>query len=328
MDKTKTWRTLVVGTGLCLSLGLASVQAQTILKFGHTNPETHEFGHAAQTFKKELEAATEGRFRVEIFPNSQLGGEREMVESVQLGTLDMVLSTTGPLSNFVPEVGVTDIPFLFRDADHARRVFDGDIGQDLLEKFRTKGLVALAWSDQGFRHLSNHKQPVNIPDDMKGLKIRTMENPVHIEAFKTLGVLASPLSWPEVVPALQQGVVDGAEIPVTAMQALKWWQIQRYATLTGHVFSSTLIIASPKLFNSLSSDDQETFRSAARKASNAQRTYVDERQADALAQLKAEGMEIVETVDTEAFQRALEPAYASFAKKYGRDKIDAILNIR
>lgn len=313
---------------ICLALGVTGAQAQTVLKFGHTNPEAHEFGHGARVFKKELEAATDGRYRIEIFPNSQLGGEREMVESVQLGTLDLVLSTTGPLANFVPDVGVTDIPFIFRDAGHARQVFDGPIGQDLLEKFRKRGLTALAWSDQGFRHLSNQKHPVRTPEDMKGLKIRTMENPVHIQAFKTLGVLASPLSWPEVVPALQQGVVDGAEIPVTAMQSLKWWQFQRNVTLTGHVFSSTLIIVSPRTFDALSPADQEAFRQAARKASEAQRAYVDERQAAALAQLKAEGMDVVETIDTAAFQKALEPAYASFAKKYGRDKIDAILNVK
>lgn len=328
MKTKKILRGLIAGTGLSLALSLSAAHAQTVLKFGHTNPEAHEFGHAAKTFKKELEAATNGRYRVEIFPNSQLGGEREMVESVQLGTLDLVLSTTGPLSNFVPEVGVTDIPFIFRDAGHARSVFDGPIGEELLKKFRAKGLVALAWADQGFRHLSNNKQPVNGPEDMEGLKIRTMENPVHIEAFKTLGALASPLSWPEVIPALQQGVVDGAEIPVTAMQSLKWWQLQKYVTLTGHVFSSTLIIVSPKVYNSLSDEDKEAFRQAAIKASAAQRQYVDEKQAQALAQLKAEGMEIVESIDTEAFQKALEPAYATFAKKYGRDKIDRILNVQ
>ncbi len=328
MMTTRRWTTVLSAAGLCLSLTLPSAaQSQTVLKFGHTNPENHEFGHAAQVFKKTLEANTDGRYRIDLFPNSQLGGEREMVESVQLGTLDMVLSTTGPLSNFVPEVGTTDIPFLFRDAVHARQVFDGEIGQDLIDKFRARGLYALAWSDQGFRHLSNNERAVHLPDDMKGLKVRTMENPVHIEAFKTLGVLASPLSWPEVVPALQQGVVDGAEIPVTAMQSLKWWQMQRYVTLTSHVFSSTLIIMSPKVHRALSPEDQQAFLQAAREASAAQRRYVDERQADALAQLKAEGMEIVETIDTAAFQKALEPAYDTFARKYGRDKIDAILNM-
>src|SRR5574343_299779 len=164
-----------------------------------------------------VEKSSNGAFKFKQFPSSALGGERDMIEGLQLGTLEAVIVSTGALSNFVPEVGVVDIPFLFRDTQHARNVLDGDFGQDLLTKFKKRGLIALAWGEQGFRHLSNNKVSVSKPEDLKGLKIRVTENPVHITAFRTLGASPTPMSWPEVISALQQGTIDGQENPISVL---------------------------------------------------------------------------------------------------------------
>ena len=204
--------------------------------------QNSHYGVAVDTFAREVEKRTNGRYKVQNFYAGALGAERESIEGVQLGTLDLTLTSTGPLPNFVPEVAILDIPFLFRDYAHARAVLDGPIGQEMLQKFPPKGIVALAWAENGFRHMTNSKRPVNGPDDLKGLKMRTMENPIHIQAYKQFGILPTPMAFTEVYTALQQGTVDGQENPLSVITAAKLDQVQKNLTLTGHVYSPALIL--------------------------------------------------------------------------------------
>src|SRR5690606_333973 len=180
----------------------APVLAQTTLKMAYALSENSHYGAGGAAFAQSLQGSGTD-FTIQQFPNSALGGEREVIEGLQLGTIDLAIVSTGATLNFVPQTGVFDIPFLFRDLAHARKVLDGKIGQDMLAAFPERGLVALAWGEQGFRHLTNNVRAVNGPADIKGLKIRTTENPIHIAAFKELGVLATPMAWPEVATALQ-----------------------------------------------------------------------------------------------------------------------------
>src|SRR5205085_9280147 len=186
--------------------------------------QNSHYGVAIDTFAREVERRTGARYKVQTFYSSALGAERESVEGVQLGTLDLTLTSTGPLPNFVPEIAILDIPFLFRDYPHARSVLDGPIGTDLLVKFEPKGIHALAWGENGFRHMTNSKRPVNSPDDLRGLKMRTLENPVHIQAYKAFGIIPTPMAFTEVFTALQQGTVDGQENPVSVITAAKFDQ--------------------------------------------------------------------------------------------------------
>src|SRR3546814_837912 len=160
-----------------------------------------------------------------------------MVESVQLGTLDLAITSTGPIPNFVPEAGIFDIPFLFRNAEHGRAVLDSSIGEKFKDKFMATGLKLLAWSDQSFRNITNNERTIATPEDAKGLKLRTMENPIHIAGFQAMGVLATPRSCTEVPSALQQGTIDGQESPIPNIVSLKFSQTQKYLSLTRHVFS-------------------------------------------------------------------------------------------
>ena len=201
-------------------VGLAApVQAQTVLKFGSAVSKDSHYGVASAVFCAEIEKNTNNRYKCQEFPSGSLGGEREMIEAVQLGTLDLVVTSSGPLGNFVPEVKIFDIPFLFRDYDHARKVLDGKIGQDILKKFQSKGLVGLVWGENGFRHMTNSKRPIKTPDDAAGLKMRTMENKVHMEGYKAFGILPTPMSFTELFTALQQGTVDGQENPIPVILA-------------------------------------------------------------------------------------------------------------
>lgn len=317
---------LAVLAGAIASAG--PVAAQTTVKIGYSLPNTSHYGAGAGAFAAELEKAAAGRFKVEQFPASALGGEREMIESVQLGTLDLVITSSGPVGNFVPEVAITDIPFLFRDTAHARAVLDGPIGQDLLGRFPAKGLVALAWGEQGFRHLTNGKRVVQGPDDMKGLKLRTMENQVHMLAFRTLGANPTPMAWPEVVQGLQQGTIDGQENPISVIVSAKMSEVQKHLTLTRHVFSPALIIVSKQRFDALNDADKAAFRAAGKAGAAAMRAFVDDVETKGVETLRGQGMQVVTAVDTAKFQTVLAPAYAEYGKRFGQAKIDAIRDFK
>jgi len=308
--------------------GMAGAQAETTIKIGYATTATSHYGVGSTVFCDEIEKGTQGRYKCQQFPSSALGGEREMIEAVQLGTLDVVNTSTGPVGNFVPEVKIVDIPFLFRDYAHARKVMDGPIGQDLLTKFPAKGLVALAWTENGFRHMTNNKRSIVKPEDAAGLKMRTMENKVHMEGYRAFGIQPTPMAFPEVFGALQQGTVDGQENPIPVILASKFSQVQKHLSLTGHVYSPALLITSPRLMNKLSDADKKVFYAAAKSASAAQRKKVNEDEDNGIAQLEKEGMTVVRKVDGQAFRNALLAPYAEFSKEFGADNIRKIQNVR
>jgi tripartite ATP-independent transporter DctP family solute receptor len=315
----------------CLVAAIACAQpaaAQITLRINIALAQNSHYGVAIDTFAHEVERRTAGRYKVQTFYSGALGAERESVEGVQLGTLDLTLTSTGPLPNFVPEVAILDIPFLFRDYAHARAVLDGPIGQDLLAKFPAKGMVGLAWAENGFRHMTNSKRPVNAPEDLRGLKMRTMENPIHIEAYREFGILPTPMAFTEVFTALQQGTVDGQENPLSVITAAKLDQVQKYLTLTGHVYSPAVILMNKARWDKLSDADKQAFLDAAREAVKANRARVDDDERKAVADLRGKGMTIAENVDKARFQAALSPAYADFGKRFGQANIERIRNYR
>jgi tripartite ATP-independent transporter DctP family solute receptor len=311
-----------------LAAGIVSAQAQTVIKIGYATSATSHYGVGTTAFCDDIEKGTQGRYKCQQFPSSALGGEREMIEAVQLGTLDFVNTSTGPVGNFVPEVKIVDIPFLFRDYDHARKVMDGPIGQDILTKFPSKGLMALSWTENGFRHMTNNKRPINKPEDAAGLKMRTMENKVHMDGYRAFGIQPTPMAFPEVFGALQQGTVDGQENPIPVILASKFSQVQKHLSLTGHVYSPALIITSPRFMNKLSDADKKVFYEAAKHATVAQRKKVNDDENSGIAQLEKDGMSVVRRVDGAAFRGALRDTYANYAKEFGADNIKKIQDVK
>ena len=328
-SKYVPFKTFLQAFAVTAVVGLAApVQAQTVLKFGSAVSKDSHYGVASAVFCAEIEKNTSNRYKCQEFPNGSLGGEREMIEAVQLGTLDLVVTSSGPLGNFVPEVKIFDIPFLFRDYDHARKVLDGKIGQDILKKFESKGLVGLVWGENGFRHMTNSKRPIKTPDDAAGLKMRTMENKVHMEGYKAFGILPTPMSFTELFTALQQGTVDGQENPIPVILAAKFSQVQKYLSLTGHVYSPAPIIMNPGVFGKLSADVKTVFLAAAKSGAAAMRKRVNDDEARGLDILRKEGVEVTEKVDGAAFRKAIAPAYAGYAKEFGADNIRAIQAVK
>jgi tripartite ATP-independent transporter DctP family solute receptor len=316
---------LTLATAALAALFAQSAAAQTTIRISHATPATSHYGVGTQTFCSEIEKRTNARFRCQIQPN--VGDERASIEAVQLGTLDATNTSTGPVSNFLPEVGIVDIPFLFRDYAHARAVLDGPIGQELLGRFAQRGLVGLVWTENGFRHLTNSRRAVVKPEDVRGMKVRTMQNPVHIQAFQSIGVQPTPMAFSELFTALQQGVVDGQENPIPVILSAKFSQVQNHLSLTAHVYSPAVIVLSPRLWNGLSDADKAAFREAGRVAAAAQRKKVNDDEATGIEQLRREGV-TVSTVDGAAFRAAMTPVWAEFAKRFGADNIRRIQEFR
>ncbi|MGN6702635.1 MAG: TRAP transporter substrate-binding protein [Burkholderiaceae bacterium] len=313
---------------LLAGLGGQAANAATTMRISVSIPQNSHQGVAIDTFAKEVEKRTNGRYHIQTFYSASLGAEREATEAVQLGTQELTFTSTGPIPNFVPEVKILDVPFLFRDYGHARRVLDGPIGQDLLKKFDSKGFKALAWGENGFRHMTNNTHPVRVPEDLKGLKMRTMENPVHVQAYKGFGIIPTPMAFSEVFTALQQGTVDGQENPLSVITSAKFDQVQKYLTLTGHVYSPCVFLMNKEAFDKLAPADQQAFLEAAKEGVKANRARVDADEKVAVADLRAKGMQVVENVDKAKFQAALAPVYASFEKQFGKDNLDRIRNAK
>ena len=318
---------LVIGLSLAVGF-MASAAAQTTMRISISIPQNSHQGIAIDTFDKKVEKRTAGRYKVQTFYSGSLGGERESIEAVQLGTQALAFSSSGPVPNFVPETKILDIPFLFRDKAHARAVLDGPIGQELLAKFDAKGFKALAWGENGMRHMTNSKRSINGPEDVKGLKMRTMENPVHVAAYKGLGIVTTPMAFPEVFTALQQGTVDGQENPLSVIMASKFDQVQKYLTLTGHVYSPGIFLMNKEAFDKLSAADKQAFVDAAKEGVKAHRARVDEDDAKGVTELRSKGMTVVENVDKSKFVAMLAPVNAEFEKQFGKANIERIRNYK
>nr|WP_314623929.1 TRAP transporter substrate-binding protein [uncultured Noviherbaspirillum sp.] len=314
---------------LALAAGFAPVAAaQTTMRISVSIPQNSHQGVAIDTFAKEVEKRTGGRYKIQPFYSGALGAEREATEAVQLGTQELTFTSTGPVPNFVPDVKILDVPFLFRDYSHARAVLDGPIGQELLQKFDARGIKALAWGENGFRHMTNSKRAVNGPDDLKGLKMRTMENPVHVQAYKGFGIIPTPMAFSEVFTALQQGTVDGQENPLSVITSAKFDQVQKHLTLTGHVYSPCVFLMNKESFDKLSAADKTAFLEAAKEGVKANRLRVDSDEKMAVADLRAKGMTVVDQVDKTRYQTALAPVYADFEKQFGKANLERIRNVK
>jgi len=246
--------------------GAAAAQQQITIRIAHADPADPYVAqkHAqALTFKALVESGSGGRIRVEVYPAGQLGGEREYLESVNLGTIEMGVAS-GAMAGFFPEAMVFDIPYLFSNQAIAWRVLDGPFGQKISQLMEQKtNMVNLAYGEVGFRHFTNNVRPIHSPADMRGLRIRVQETPVYVRLVQSLGGSPTPIPWPEVYSALDQGVVDGQENPVSTIDYARLYEVQRYLTLDGHSYGVDFTVINKRFFYSLSPEDQQLIRQAA-----------------------------------------------------------------
>lgn len=292
---------LAVAALLSFAASTASYAAVEI-KLSHSGPTpaigaTNDEG--CKAFKEYVEAKSNGEITVKIFPNNQLGNEREQFEGVQMGTIQMCSITTGTLSTVDKQILALDIPYLFPSKKAAYTFLDGPMGTNIREAFSNKtGTVMLAFGENGFRHFTNNVRPIKTPEDLKGLKIRVMENPAHIEMLKAMGATPTPIPYGELYTALSQGVVDGQENPVSLTESSRLHEVQKYLSLDGHLYSPFVLIINGGVFNKLSPELQQIVRDGAKEYSDKQRSFNDQDEKRAINAMKEQGVQITElTVD-------------------------------
>jgi TRAP-type transport system periplasmic protein len=294
-------------------------------KLGNATQPDHAYNIGARKYAELVAQRTGNKVKIDIFPATQLGSERDLVEGLQLGTVDFVVTSTGPLGGFVPKMFVVDLPFLFRDKEHAYKVLDGPIGRGLLDAFSAKGIRGLAFWENGFRQITNNARPIEKPADLKGIKIRTMENKIHLATFRAFGASPTPMAWGEVYTALQQKTIDAQENPIAIIYTGKVYEVQKYLTLTGHFYSHSPILMSEKSFQSLPKDIQKIMLDTALECATFERNLLRDDEAKQLADLKAKGMQ-VNTPDKKPFQDAAASVYKEFESQFGKEMIDRIIN--
>lgn len=301
-----------------------------VVKLGHAVNEQHPYHVGAVKFKEIVEEKTNGNVEIKLYPNNQLGsGERDLVEGLQLGTVDLVITSTGPMSGFEEKFMLFDFPFLFRDKEHAYKVLDGEIGQYVLGLLEKQGIKGLAWYENGFRHLTNSKKEVSTPEDAKGIKLRTMENKVHMAIWKALGAIPTPMAWGELFTALQQGTVDGQENPIPIIYTQKVYEVQKYLSLTGHVYSPAVLMMSKSQFDKLSPEYQEIFIEAAVESGNLERQTITQMEDEQIEKLEEEGM-IISYPDKAPFLEMTTSVYDEFRDQLGEDAelLDQIIDMK
>lgn len=311
----------LLGAGASLALA-----GPTVVKLGWTTSDgpTDPYAIAARQFKKALDKAAPGQFDVQFFPNRQLGDEKEMLEGLSFGTLHMAVITNAPIASIEPAFQINDMPFLYANEAQAHKVLDGPVGQALMKKLAAKKIVGLGFAEGGFRQMINNVRPIYTPKDVVGIKWRVMQNPVYIGMFRALGGNAVPMAWGEVFTAVQQGTVDGLEIPIAVIQNNGFYEVTKYLSLTNHTYSALGVLVSQRLWKKLSDKQKQAFKAAAREGIAAQRQINAANIGKLLAKLKSEGMKVNKVKDPAAFRAKVKPVYQKFKGSIG-DEIFAMV---
>ena len=283
---------------LVFSMSGMACAAKTI-RVSLCNSETHPQSLGLQLFKKLVEEQTKGELLVNLYYNSQLGGERESVEQVKNGLLEMATASAGPMTTFNTRFMVLDIPYAFNDYNEAWLVMDGPAGIALFKSCEEIGLKGLAWMENGFRHTTNSKKPILTIADFAGLKIRTMEAPMHMEAFKLLGANPTPVPWTELYMVMQQKVVDGQENPLANIWEVKMYEVQKFTSLDGHIYDPMPLVANLEWYNGLTKDQQKIVETAAILGQNYSRAVNAAREKYIVALLESKGMKVNEVAEAE-----------------------------
>ena len=290
-----------------------------IIRFGYGLNEVSNQGRAVKLFAEEVEKASGGKMKVRAVGAAALGSDAQMQQALIGGAQEMMVGSTATLVGITKEMAIWDTPFLFNNAKEADVVLDGPVGQKVMDKLQEKGLVGLVYWENGFRNLTNNKRAVNKLEDLDSIKLRVMPNPVFLESFKTLGANAVPLSFSELFTALETKAVDGQENPYNTILSSKFYEVQKYLTVTNHVYSPWIVLVSKKYWDGLSKAEQKVLLDAAVKSRDFERKDTREEAAKALAELKAKGMQVNELTpaETNRMREKLSAINASIAGNVG-----------
>jgi len=320
------FRKLLLATGIAAAL-LAPITASAqdvktrIIRFGYGLSESSNQGRAVKYFAEELSKRSGGKLKLKGFGDASLGSDIQMQNALIGGAQEMMVGSTATLVGIVKDFGVYDLPFLFNNEKEADAVLDGPFGEKLLKSLNDKGLVGLVYWENGFRNLTNSKRPITKVEDMGGIKLRVMQNPVYIDMFNRFGANAVPLAFSELFTALETGTVDGQENPVTTIQSSKFYEVQKYLTISRHVYSPWIMLASKRWYDGLSADEKKILNEAAVASRDFERKDSREASAQSVAYLKEKGMQINELSPTELdrMREMVKPAFDKYAADGGAE---------
>lgn len=293
----------------------------TTIRFGHGSPETNERHFAVMHFKELVEEKSNGQIKVEVYPGEQLGSEAEMIESVTLNDLQMVAASA--FSQFDSRISVFELPYLFDTYEEAWNTLDGEIGKKVAEPFLEDNLRIIAYFENGFRQISANK-PIETPEDLKGLKIRTPEFPVSVSTFSALGSNPTPMAFGELYMALQQGTVDAQENPVANISASKFNEVQDYLTMSRHQYMPLPVAISEEFWQSLTTEEQAIIEESALESAQFHRDLLRKNEEDMIKTLESEGMKIVYP-DTEPFKEKANAVYEAFKHQFGEELVNDVV---
>lgn len=328
--------TVVIALGLILTgcgggdkkAAPAKQAAKKVLKLSSVLPDSHPTHKAMVFFADKVKEKTKGSVEVQVFPSSQLGEQRDALEGMKMGTLDMAMTNCGPLGQFVPSIDVLNLPFMFKNPQHQAKVLDGPPGQQLIADINKAGFVFLFWADAGSRSVINNKRPVNSPDDLKGLKIRVMNSKLMVDTLNAMGAIATPMGQGEVYSALQQGVLDGWENNPTTLYTLKLYEVSKYYSWTRHFSTPDVILMSRKVFDKLTPEEQKAMVEAGKEASVKGRELWAAAEKQHIDELVKKGVIFNDVKDIQPFVARVKPVWKAYTDKFGTKLIDDIQNTK
>jgi tripartite ATP-independent transporter DctP family solute receptor len=312
-----------------LASGPALAQQKLVLKATDVHPLGYPTVEAVIQMGKKLEAATNGRLSIQMYPSMQLGGEKEMIEQAQVGALAIARISVGPMGPIVPELNVFNLPFMFRDDAHMEKVIDGPIGDELLKKLSESkaNLIGLCWMNAGTRNVYNSKKPIQTVDDLKGLKIRMMGNPVFVDTMNSLGGNGVSMGFDQLISAMQTGVVDGAENNYPTYESGQHYRYAKYYSKTGHLMIPEILVFSKKIWDELSKDDRALILKVAKEAQQEERKLWYDREKESLKKMADAGSVVNEVADKKPFQAAVKPVWDKYGAQYA-DLIQRIQDVK
>ncbi|OXT02793.1 C4-dicarboxylate ABC transporter substrate-binding protein [Notoacmeibacter marinus] len=316
--------TLALGAAMAVGLTFAA-SAETVIKVGHGAAEAFHMHRALVKFEELVEAGSNGEIDVQIFPSSQMGPDREMIEGVQTGVLEMAIPPSSFFAGWDPAFAVIELPYMYASKDIAFDVLDSEAGEAMLARVEDQGLVGLGWLELGVRNVTNNVRPVASPDDLEGIKLRTMKVPAHVATFETLGANPTPMNFGEVYSALQQGVIDGQENPLAIITSQRFYEVQKYLSTTGHVFAVYMPVISKPFFDELSAEHQQLIRESMAAARAYQAEIVAAEDAAQLEEIRASGVEVLELTaeQRKAFADKTESVRLQYREEVGAEAYDA-----
>lgn len=325
----KTFSIVTLAISAALTAGAAHAQFQErSLRLGAATPKDHPMMQGVATMTQCTAAKTGGKMKIQGFSDGVLGNDAQMVAAARTGTLDLVNSSSSPLAGITPELGVLDLPFLLNNAKEADALFDGKVGDWFNAKMPAVGLVNLTWWENGFRHSTNSKRPITKLEDFNGIKMRVMQNKIYIDSFNALGANAVPLAFTEVYSALETKAVDGQENPYLNIQNMKFYEVQKYLTLTKHSYSTNMLLASKRVWDTLSPQEQAVLKECAVQSRDAVRKANRDKEDASLAYLKTQGMQVNEISASEMarIREKTMPIYETAAKTIGTEAMNQVFN--